>query len=162
MSTQEKLADIEVKFTGGRWCGIRISDRQYLSVEMNADDARDVALARYDLFQQGEGGEVSNELFERAVGEAAAAADRDLEQAAPALYGALQGMLGDYEAQYGEDFCECDDSVNVTCSACHARSALAQAEGERAESLTDTQKRASMIGARLTEDFKREIAGGTE
>lgn len=38
---------------------------------------------------------------------------------------ALSDMLCDYEGQYGENYCECDSSVGLTCNACHARAVLA-------------------------------------
>ena len=44
------------------------------------------------------------------------------------LLAALEGMLFDYESQYGGGFCECDDSVGLTCNACRARGAVAKAE----------------------------------
>lgn len=45
-----------------------------------------------------------------------------------ALVEALGRMLNDYEDTYGENFCECDEPVNVRCSACYARDALAKGE----------------------------------
>jgi len=48
--------------------------------------------------------------------------------AAPDMKQALEGMLFDYESQYGGGFCECDQSVDLTCNACRARAALSKAE----------------------------------
>lgn len=51
-----------------------------------------------------------------------------LMAAAPELLVALEDMLSDYESQNGENYCECDDSVNFVCSACRARKAIAKAK----------------------------------
>lgn len=49
-----------------------------------------------------------------------------LMAAAPELLEALEGMLSDYESQYGEKYCKC--GANVICPACRARKAIAKAK----------------------------------
>jgi hypothetical protein len=60
--------------------------------------------------------------------------DACLIAAAPDLLAALKAMLDDWEDQAGPaGACECDSSVGLTCNACHARAAIAKAEGAHRE-----------------------------